>query len=437
MHSDDGIVLRLPDTDAEPPGAEIAVFEPDEIESLVTEEVGGSALFASRFRECAARALLLPRRDPRRRTPLWQQRQRANQLLQVASEYGDFPVVLEAMRECLQDVFDVPGLVGLMRDLASRSVRLVEVETPSASPFARSLLFGYVGDVPLRGRRAAGRAPGAGAVARLRAAGRAARRDRAARAARRRRHRRRSSRRSPGWPQDRHARGPDQRARPAALGRRPDHRRGAGARAPRRTTSPRSRTARRAIRVRIAGEQRWLAIEDAGRVRDALGAALPVGRARGVHRAGPRSARRPRLALRPHPRPVPSRATSRHRLGLGVAVVVRGAGPAGRAPAGSSRASSGPAGSAPEWCDAEVLRTIRRRSLAALRKEVEPVPPEALARFIPAWQGVGAAQSSARRGRAAARDRAARRRCRCRPARWRPWCCPAGSPTTPPRCSTS
>ncbi len=160
MHSDDGIVLRLPDTDGEVPGADLAVFEPDEIEGVVTGEVGGSALFASRFRECAARSLLLPRRDPRRRTPLWQQRQRANQLLQVASEYGDFPVVLEAMRECLQDVYDVPGLVGLMRDLQSRQVKLVEVETSAPSPFARSLLFGYVGmflyegDAPLAERRA-------------------------------------------------------------------------------------------------------------------------------------------------------------------------------------------------------------------------------------------------------------------------------------------
>jgi ATP-dependent Lhr-like helicase len=153
-------VLRLPDTDAEPPGADVVVFEAAEIESLVTAELGGSAVFASRFRECAARSLLLPRRDPQRRTPLWQQRQRANQLLQVASDYGEFPVTLEAMRECLQDVFDVPGLTGLMRDLASRQVRLVEVETPEASPFARSLLFGYVGmflyegDAPLAERRA-------------------------------------------------------------------------------------------------------------------------------------------------------------------------------------------------------------------------------------------------------------------------------------------
>ena len=138
----------------------MALFEPDEIEELVIAEVGGSALFASRFRECAARALLLPKRDPGRRTPLWQQRQRAAHLLQVASGYGSFPIVLETMRECLQDVFDVPGLVGIMSDLRSRTVRLVEVETPQPSPFARSLLFGYVGmfmyegDAPLAERRA-------------------------------------------------------------------------------------------------------------------------------------------------------------------------------------------------------------------------------------------------------------------------------------------
>ena len=168
MHSDDGIVLRLPETDAEPPGGDIAVFEPDEIEAMVTAEVGGSALFASRFRECAARSLLLPRRDPRRRTPLWQQRQRANQLLQVASEYGDFPVVLEAMRECLQDVFDVPGLVGLMRDLAARRVKVVEVETPARLPVRPLAAVRLRRGVPLRGRRAAGRAARPGALARLR-----------------------------------------------------------------------------------------------------------------------------------------------------------------------------------------------------------------------------------------------------------------------------
>ncbi len=159
MYTDDGIVIRVPDAD-DPPPAGFALLDPDEVEQLVTAELGSSALFASRFRECAARALLLPRRQPGRRSPLWQQRQRAAQLLAVASDYGTFPIVLETMRECLQDVFDVPALVGLMRDLAGRKVRLVEVETATGSPFARALLFRYIGafmyegDAPLAERRA-------------------------------------------------------------------------------------------------------------------------------------------------------------------------------------------------------------------------------------------------------------------------------------------
>ncbi|MDQ1543676.1 MAG: ATP-dependent helicase Lhr and Lhr-like helicase, partial [Actinomycetota bacterium] len=159
--ADDGILVRLPDTDAEPPGAELFVFESSELEQLVTDEVGGSALFASRFRECAARALLLPRYNPGKRSPLWQQRQRASQLLQVASKYPSFPIVLETVREVLQDVYDLPSLMSLTARIANRSIRIVETETESASPFARSLLFGYVaafmyeGDSPLAERRAA------------------------------------------------------------------------------------------------------------------------------------------------------------------------------------------------------------------------------------------------------------------------------------------
>ncbi len=389
MHSDDGIVLRLPDTDTEPPGGDIAVFEPEEIESLVTEEVTSSALFASRFRECAARSLLLPRRDPRRRTPLWQQRQRANQLLQVASEYGDFPVVLEAMRECLQDVFDVPGLVGLMRDLASRSVKLIEVETPSASPFARSLLFGYVGvflyegDAPLAERRAQALSLDSALLAELLGAtdlrelldldAIAQVEAEIARLA-----------------PDRHARGPDGVH---------DLLRAVGDlttdEAVARGATPQDLAAledgRRAVRVRIAGEQRWLAIEDSGRVRDALGAALPVG----VPEAFTEPVRDPlgdlvsRFARTHGPFVAQDIAD---RLGLGVAVVTTALdrlGAAGRLVQGEFR----PGGVARERCDAEVLRAIRRRSLAALRKEVEPVSPEALARFIPAWQGLGTRSS--------------------------------------------
>jgi ATP-dependent Lhr-like helicase len=386
LHSDDGIVLRLPDTDAEPPSGEIAVFEPEEIESLVTSEVGSSALFASRFRECAARSLLLPRRDPRRRTPLWQQRQRANQLLQVASEYGDFPVVLEAMRECLQDVFDVPGLVGLMRDLASRTVRLVEVETPAASPFARSLLFGYVGmflyegDAPLAERRAQALSLDSALLAELLGATDLRElldADAIAEVEAE------ISRLAP----DRHARGPDGVH---------DLLRAVGdlttEEALARGATPQDlaalEEARRAIRVRIASEERWLAIEDAGRVRDALGAALPVG----VPEVFTEPVRDPlgdlvsRFARTHGPFAAHDVAD---RLGLGVAVVAtalaRLSG-AGRVVQGEFR----PGGMATEWCDAEVLRAIRRRSLAVLRKEVEPVPAQALARFIPAWQGLGA-----------------------------------------------
>ena len=159
--SDDGIIVRLPDTEDAAPGAELFVFDADEIEPIVTAEVGGSALFASRFRECAARALLLPRRHPGKRSPLWHQRQRAAQLLDVARKYPDFPIVLETVRECLQDVYDVPTLTELMNRVAQRRVRVVEVETATPSPFAASLLFGYVGafmyegDSPLAERRAA------------------------------------------------------------------------------------------------------------------------------------------------------------------------------------------------------------------------------------------------------------------------------------------
>ncbi|MGI0521304.1 DEAD/DEAH box helicase, partial [Microbacterium maritypicum] len=159
--SDDGIIVRIPDAEAEPPGAELFVFDPDELEHLVTEEVGGSALFASRFRECAARALLMPRMNPNKRTPLWQQRQRSAQLLEVARRHPTFPVILETLREVLQDVYDLPSLRTLATSIADRRIRLVETEPGQPSPYARDLLFGYVGafmyegDSPLAERRAA------------------------------------------------------------------------------------------------------------------------------------------------------------------------------------------------------------------------------------------------------------------------------------------
>ncbi len=384
MHSDDGIVLRLPDTDAEPPGADVAVFDAAEIEALVTTELGGSAVFASRFRECAARALLLPRRDPQRRTPLWQQRQRANQLLQVASDFGEFPVTLEAMRECLQDVFDVPGLVGLMRDLASRQVRLVEVETREASPFARSLLFGYVGmflydgDAPLAERRAQALSLDTALLAELlgstelrelfdadaiiAVAGELQR-----------------------LAPQRHARGLDSVH---------DLLRGVGDlttdEALARGATPHDlaelESNRRAIRVRVAGDERWLAIEDAGRVRDALGTALPVG----VPEAFTEPVRDPLgdLVARYARTHGPFRADDvAARLGIGISVAnaaLERLRVAGRVVSGEFT----PGATGHEWCDAEVLRMIRRRSLAVLRRDVEPVPAEVLGHFLPAWQGI-------------------------------------------------
>ncbi|HSY15621.1 MAG TPA: DEAD/DEAH box helicase, partial [Jatrophihabitantaceae bacterium] len=384
MHSDDGIVLRLPDTDADPPGADLVVFDSDEIAPLVTAEVGGSALFAARFRECAARSLLLPRRDPRRRTALWQQRQRANQLLQVASQYSTFPVVLEAMRECLQDVFDVDGLAGLMRQITGRTLRVVEVETAVASPFARSLLFGYVGmflyeaDAPLAERRAQALSLDTAVLAELL-----------------------------GTTDLRELLDLDSIAAvEAELQRLADGRQARGidavhdllrtlgdlssAEAIQRGASESElallRQTRRALLVRVSGEQRWIAVEDAGRYRDALGTALPVG----VPEAFTELLPDPLGDLvsrfgRTHG---PFRAEEvAHRFGLGTAVVrtaLERLAVSGRILKGQFR----PSEHGDEWCDTGVLRAIRRRSLAALRRDIEPVPAAVLARFIPRWQGV-------------------------------------------------
>ncbi|MGY1620040.1 ATP-dependent helicase [Geodermatophilus sp. SYSU D00691] len=391
MHSDDGIVLRLPDTTGEPPDADLAVLDPDDVEREVTAEVGNSALFASRFRECAARALLLPRRDPRRRTPLWQQRQRAAQLLGVASEFPGFPITLEAAREVLQDVYDVPGLVELMRDVRARRVRVADVQTQSASPFAQSLLFGYVGqflyegDAPLAERRAQALALDTGLLAEL--LGRSELRellDAEAMAE--------IERELQRLPAERHPRDLDGAA---------DLLRFVGdltaAEAMARGVTPawleELVASRRALEVRIAGHERYVAIEDAGRLRDALGTALPVGVPEVFTEpvADPLGDVIGRYA-RTHGPFQPAEVAAR--LGLGVAVVTatlqRLVG-TGRLVTGEFR----PGGVGQEWCDADVLRAVRRRSLAKLRQEVEPVPIGTLARFTPSWQSVGSRQRGA------------------------------------------
>jgi ATP-dependent helicase Lhr and Lhr-like helicase len=400
MPSDDGIVVRLPDmvdawaepggqAEGQPPGADLVAFDPEEVSSIVEETVGTSALFASRFRECAARALLLPRRDPRRRRPLWQQRQRSAQLLDVAREYADFPITLEAARECLRDVFDVPALADLMRDLASRKVRLVEVETRTPSPFARSLLFGYVGaflyegDAPLAERRAAALALDATLLSEL--LGRADLRellDPEVVAE--------TGRRLQWLSGDRRPRDVEDAAELLRLlGDLSTEE--AAERGVEEAWLVELADRRRAIRVRVAGQERWLGIEDAGRVRDALGVALPVGIPTAFLEPGsdPLGDLVARYARGHTPF---TAAAAAARFGLGVFVVEQ----ALRRLAATGRVASGeftPDAAGLQWCDAEVLRLLRRRSLAALRKEIEPVPAPALARFLPAWQHVG---SSAR-----------------------------------------
>jgi ATP-dependent Lhr-like helicase len=399
LHTDDGIVLRVPDTD-EPPPAGIAELAAEEVEPIVTAELGGSALFASRFRECAARALLLPRRRPGHRSPLWQQRQRSAQLLAVASKYGTFPVVLETVRECLQDTFDVPALAGLMRDLASRKVRLVEVETPAPSPFARSLLFSYVGafmyegDSPLAERRAQALALDSSLLAEL--LGQADLRELLdpavvgqVEAELQRLTAERACRSVEAVADLLRVIGPLSQAEVAQRCAEPGMAAGWLAELD---------ASRRAIEVRVGGEARWAAIEDAGRLRDALGVPLPPGV--------------PVAFTEPVPDPLgdlvaryarchgPFTAQSAAgRYGLGVAVIT---GTLHRL-AAEHRVVEGefvPGGRGTEWCDAEVLRMLRRRCLAKLRKEVEPAPPEALAAFLPAWQNAGQPAEGPRRGAA-------------------------------------
>ena len=394
MAADDGIVLRIPETDQDPPGAELIAFEPDEIEQIVTTEVGGSALFAARFRECAARALLLPRRDPGRRSPLWQQRQRSAQLLEVAARYPSFPIVLETIREVLQDVYDVPALVDLHRQIAQRRVRLVDVTTQRASPFAQSLLFGYVaafmyeGDSPIAERRAAALTLDQGLLAEL--LGRAELRElldadvlAEVEAELQRLAEDRRARDTEGLVDVLRLVGPLSTDELAA-----------------RSVVPVGEglallaQARRVVEVRIAGEPRWAVVEDVGRLRDGLGVPVPAGTPEVFTEpaADPLGDLVGRYARTHGPFTAAEVAA---RLGLGVAVaqqtLVRLAGE-GRVLEGEFR----PAGVGTEWCDAEVLRKLRRRSLARLRHEVEPVEQPVLGRFLPAWQGVSTTSGSTR-----------------------------------------
>jgi ATP-dependent helicase Lhr and Lhr-like helicase len=387
MWGDDGIVIRLPEA-ADHLDADVFLIEPSEIDELVLSTLPQTSLFSARFRECAGRALLLPRRRPDQRTPLWQQRQRAADLLAVASKYPTFPILLETSRECLQDVFDVPALREVLGQLQSRQVRLVQVDTSSASPMASSLLFNWIaqymyeGDAPLAERRAAALALDRDLLRELLGAEEL------------------RELLDPGVLADvelelqcladgRRARSADELhdvlrkvgdLTSAEVDVRCD---GGGA-----DWMAALLAERRAIEVGVGAEVRFAAAEDAARFRDALGCSLPLGL--------------PTAFTDPVPRPLEElvgRYARTHGPFLAADVARRLVVPLERvegalaALAADERIVRGefrPDGVQREWCDVDVLRQLRRRSLAALRREVEPVEPEALARFVPAWHGIPA-----------------------------------------------
>ncbi|MBF0808793.1 ATP-dependent helicase [Rothia nasimurium] len=443
MAADDGIVLRVPAMEAEPPGADLFIFDPAELEDIVTERVGNSALFASRFRENAARALLLPRKDPGRRTPLWQQRQRSAQLLDVARKYPTFPLLLETARECLQDVYDLPALTALHKDLEAKKVRISEVETETPSPFARTLLFGYVaqflydGDSPLAERRAAALALDPALLAEL--LGKDELRElldveviRSTEARLQRTTAGYRLRGVEGAADLLRLLGPLTAAEAAQrlrvlLDQSAGKDAGAGSGQDASTPAPDTEAgqpgervlteaeaidhlealvkAGRALRFRLHGRELYAAIEDAARLRDALGVPLPIG----VPLAFLELVEAPLVDLvaryaRTHAPFTAAQAAAA--LSLGVSVVdtaLRTLATDRRVISGeflpeelraelaaTRTGSTDPAYLAgTEWVDASVLRTLRSRSMAALRADVEPVAPGTYARFLPPWQHVG------------------------------------------------
>jgi ATP-dependent helicase Lhr and Lhr-like helicase len=385
MYTDDGLALRLPDADR-PLEPDDLLLDPEEVEPLVGAQLPSSALFASRFRENAARALLLPRRRPGQRTPLWQQRQRSADLLKVAGGYADFPILAETYRECVADVFELDALRELLAGVRSRQVRVVCVDTERASPFAASLLFDYVGqylyegDAPLAERRAQALTLDRELLAEL--LGSEELRELLDPAAIAELELELQGLRPERWPRDADeahdllARlgdlsGPELEAR----GARPEWLRALVGE-------------RRACALRVGGEERWIAAEDAGRYRDALGATPPAGLPAaflervadpldGLLRRWART-HVPFVSADPAARwglPVPAVEQALQRLAARGDVV-----------AGAFRHGI----AEHEYCHADVLRALRRRSLALLRREAEPVSHEVLARFMPAWHGIGA-----------------------------------------------
>lgn len=386
MWSEDGFVLRYPDTEA-PPNVDVVLMAPEEASELILQQLGSTALFAAKFREAASRALLLPRRRADGRTPLWQQRKRAYDLLSVASRYASFPMLLEAYRECLRDVFDMPALMETLRSIQSRSIRVHLTDSRTPSPFAGALLFSYVanyiydGDAPLAERRAQALSIDQDQLREL--LGDADLRELLDVAAIEE-----TEEQLQCLAEGYKARNIDgihdlllrlgdlTRAELAARSTTPDIA----------DSVDRLLRARRALEVIFFGERRLIAVEDAARARDALGVELPAGLPtaflelsvdalldlvrRYARTHGPFTTVdvADRYSLPRHT----VESVLQRLVGLGR--IIEG----GFRPGGLNR----------EWIDVEVLRTIRRKSLAKLRKEVEPVEQRTLARLITRWQGV-------------------------------------------------
>ncbi|HEV2723333.1 MAG TPA: DEAD/DEAH box helicase [Thermoleophilaceae bacterium] len=387
--SDDGIIVHLPDVDSHgdsgPPGAELVLVDPDAVEDMVVRELSSSALYGARFRENAARALLLPRAYPGRRTPLWQQRLKAQSLLEVAKGYGQFPIVLETYRECLRDVLDVPGLQELLRGLHTRELSLVEAETQRASPFASSLLFDYVatymyeGDTPNAERRAAALSLDRDLLREL--LGQEELReliDRAALEEVEADLQRRSDRTRAANSDSLH----DVLRAVGDLTVKEAQDRCLGEVSAERMLAE-LETERRAVQMRIGGERRYVAAEDAGLFRDAFGAVPPGGLPEAfLGEVEDALARIVRRYARTHGPFATGELSARY--GTDAGPILREIEREGGVVRGELR----PGGTEREWCDTDVLRRLRRASLASLRKEVEPAEQRALARFLPSWQGV-------------------------------------------------
>ncbi len=388
LWTDDGLVVRFPEID-DAPDPQLLLPDPEDVERLVLKQLGGTSMFAAKFREAAARALMLPRRRIGGRTPLWQQRKRASDLLAVASKFGSFPIVLEAYRECLRDLFDLPALIETLRQIHSRQIRVVTVDSTQPSPFASALLFGYVanylyeGDAPLAERRAQALSID---PAQLRALlGDAELRELL----------------------DADAidavedllqyRDPTRHIKSAdslhdLLLRIGDLTEAEiAARSTSGAINPIDlvvalQEERRAIPLTIAGERRFVAVEDASRYRDALGTPLPLGLPESLLAPGRDPVGNLVLRYARTHGPFTSRAVA-ERFGFGRAIVedtLQRLGIAGRVLEGEFR----PDGTEREWCEPGVLAQIRRRSLAKLRKQVEAVEPDVLGRLVTSWQGV-------------------------------------------------